>query len=352
MMAREIGSEFWLAEKGTKYRVPEKTYLSGRTALTAIILDLKIRGVRNVGLPDYLCESMIEPFLRHNIKPAFYPVQRTLDGLTISLDALQSFEAVMLVNYFGLMRDQINSLAISCQRLGKIVILDLTHDVFSSVSDYSADYIFGSYRKWTGIEFGFAFGNRSAHLMSWPLSNYGLQYLALREEARNVKQLFVNGGYVDDELRHKQLDLFESAEDLLDREYISDTDERNKSRLASLNVDYIKKRRRDNASAIYSQFQHMKICAPMFEEIPYEAIPLAVPIFVPHEKRDSLRAHLRKNGIFCPVHWPLSVFHKTADEAVRIYTSEISLVCDQRYDTEDMARTMEMIKQWENTTSK
>ncbi len=351
MMAREIGSEFWFTEKGTEYRVPEKTYLSGRTALTAIILDLKNRGVKSVGLPDYLCESMIEPFLRQNIKPEFYTVQRSREGLTISFDALKSFDVVMLVNYFGFMTDKINRLALLCQRLGKIVILDLTHDVFSSVSNHLVDYAFGSYRKWTGVEVGFASGRRSAQLVSWSVSNEGAQYLALREQARNIKRIFVDGGYVDEELRHKQLDLFERAEDQLDREYISDTDASNKSRLASLNVDYIKKRRRDNASVIYSQFQYVQTCVPMFTEIPCDAIPLAVPVLVPQEKRDSLRAYLRGNGIFCPVHWPVSAYHKAGDDAFRVYNSEISLACDQRYDAEDMARTMEMIKQWEIITS-
>ena len=351
MKEREIGSEFWNFEKGKGHKLPKKTYLSGRTALTAIILELKKEGIKEIGLPDYLCESMIEPFLRQKMKIGFYPIQRNKEGLDIPLETIRSFEAVLLVNFFGFMNDQIKTVTLECQQLGVKTIVDLTHDVLSNPANYLADYIFGSYRKWTGIEIGFAAGNRVDQLTTWPVSNEGTQYLSLREQAREVKRLFVSSGYKDEKLRHTQLDLFERAEELLDREYISDTDDENKERLISLDFEYIKNRRKENASVIYSQIQQISSCVPMFHEIPDNATPLAVPILLPKESRNSLRTYLRKHGIFCPVHWPITALHRAEDSANSIYSSEISLVCDQRYDAEDMTYIMEMIKQWERITS-
>ena len=146
MKEREIGSEFWNFEKGKGHKLPKKTYLSGRTALTAIILELKKEGIKEIGLPDYLCESMIEPFLRQKMKIGFYSMQRNKEGLDIPLETIQSFEAVLLVNFFGFMNDQIKTVALECQQLGVKTIVDLTHDVLSDPANYSADYIFGSYR--------------------------------------------------------------------------------------------------------------------------------------------------------------------------------------------------------------
>lgn len=351
MMTKEIGSEFWRSETGAEYRLPGKTYLSGRAALSAIILDLQKRGVTCVGLPDYLCESMIEPFLRRDMNVGFYSVGMNHNGLTIAADILQPFGAVLLVNYFGMMARQINALADECKHMGISVIRDLTHDVFTDAAPCQADYTFGSYRKWTGVELGFASGDCASDLTTWPISEDGIQYLALRDKARNIKHRFVDGGYEDETLRHTQLELFEKAEELLDREYISDTDECNKSRLSSLDADDIAKKRQENARALYGDFKHLKICIPMFSEMPDDAVPLAVPVLIPQEKRNALRSYLREHGIFCPVHWPVSSLHKAGSDACRIYNSEISLVCDQRYGTEDMTRTMEMIKQWEKITS-
>ena len=352
MIVREIGSEFWNAEYGDTKPFCKKTYLSGRTALMAIILDLKSRGIKNVCLPDYLCESMIEPFQRERMEIGFYPVQKSEDGLGFSLDIIENFDAVMLVNYFGFTTEMVRTLIFECKRLGKTIILDQTHAVFTDAFDNVADYIFGSYRKWTGIEAGFTAGIRQQTLLSWELSDDGAKYLSLRDQARKIKKTFVKSNYSDEALRRRQLVLFEKAENFLDRNYLSDTDRMNKSLLESLDVEYIKNRRRDNAETIYEQLQQIETCTPLFSGLSDRIIPLAVPILVPNERRDSLRTHFKEHGIFCPIHWPLSGLHKVGEEAKKIYSKEISLVCDQRYNTKDMIRMMEIIKRWEKITSK
>jgi hypothetical protein len=56
-----------------------------------------------------------------------------------------------------------------------------------------------------------------------------------------------------------------------------------------------------------------------------------VPILLPN--RNEIRAHLTKNEIYCPVHWP-----KPEGCESNIYDHELSLICDQRYGIKDMKR--------------
>jgi hypothetical protein len=351
MKTKEIGSEFWDAEISGAFSTNRKTYLSGRTALAAIISDLKSRGARRVCLPDYCCESMIEPFLRQGMQICFYPVQQNETSLTFSLEKVENCDAVLLVNYFGFMDSETKASMRKCREAGKSVILDLTHAVFFDDEEYCADYIFGSYRKWTGVEAGFSSGKRQPQLESWRLNETGSKYLMLRQEARQIKYEFVTGGYSDEDMRRKQLSLFEKAEELLDKEYLSDTDEKNKARIRSLDTDYIRDKRRNNAKTLYAFSSQLKLCRLMFSALSDNVIPLTVPILVTEGRRDSLRTFLRERGVFCPVHWPLTSLHKAEKGALELYREELSLICDQRYDVSDMARMMEMVKKWEMTTS-
>ena len=66
--------------------------------------------------------------------------------------------------------------------------------------------------------------------------------------------------------------------------------------------------------------------------------PLFVPILLPN--RNEVRAHLTKNEIYCPVHWP-----KPEGCDSNIYDLELSLICDQRYGIEDMERIVSVIKE-------
>ena len=72
---KEIGSEFWFdfEPKDIACNSQETLVLSGRTAIDVIIkYILKTRKVRNVYLPAYCCNSMIDPFIRNAIDVKLY----------------------------------------------------------------------------------------------------------------------------------------------------------------------------------------------------------------------------------------------------------------------------------------
>ena len=63
---------------------------------------------------------------------------------------------------------------------------------------------------------------------------------------------------------------------------------------------------------------------------------MIVPIML--KNRDVIRKKLIDNKIYCPVHWP-----KPMGCNSNIYDMELSLVCDQRYDIDDMKRIVSVI---------
>ncbi len=65
----------------------------------------------------------------------------------------------------------------------------------------------------------------------------------------------------------------------------------------------------------------------------YKLAPGDCPLFVPIiiDDRDNKRKKLINNQIYLPVHW-----HNELNIDNKIYEKELSLVCDQRYNEEDI----------------
>ena len=79
MGSKEIGSEFWnvpvSGENNTVFNYDMDWYISGRSALLAIIKDIGMQAdVHTVSLPSWCCHTMIEPFIDEGIEVHFYPV--------------------------------------------------------------------------------------------------------------------------------------------------------------------------------------------------------------------------------------------------------------------------------------
>ena len=135
----EIGSEFWEVPtcQNENLIFPQNTawYISGRSALKAIIKDIKLSNVLNcVALPSWCCDSMIEPFVQEGVQIKFYPVYFDQGYLKIDFSYIENCDAILKMDYFGFKRKH-------DLEFGGIVIEDVTHSVFNG--DFpSADYTF------------------------------------------------------------------------------------------------------------------------------------------------------------------------------------------------------------------
>ena len=125
-MNKEIGSEFWLQLETYGMQEQEMFFgehsvaclLSGRTAVDFIIRDIKAeRSFQEVMLPSYCCESMIEPFIKNDIRVNFYKV----DFNYVNYEFQENCDAILLLDYFGYEDKKIERIAQSMNAEGRCV---------------------------------------------------------------------------------------------------------------------------------------------------------------------------------------------------------------------------------------
>ena len=356
---REIGSEFWSGctptVSGTYTMRPSAIYgkhlykveetLSGRTALEHIVEFLYAQGKRTAYLPSYCCHTMIEPFLKHGMKVLFYDVQFTANGLHREIEKID-YDVMLLMDYFGHTDDETIIIASSEREKGKTIIYDATHSMYSPVNTSPYDFVYGSYRKWVDINCGFVAWKKEFSNGEITQNGDNEHYATIRSRLFDLKADYINGGYTR---KDEFLPLIENAETILENEYHHKMpDERSIEVLKKADASYIKARRMENARVLTESINEMNdprvICInPLLNTLD---TPLFVPIIVTPEFRNLLRRYLIEKDIYCPVHWPLSDLHDPMSGSKQLFESELSLICDQRYDAEDMMRIADTIKEF------
>lgn len=327
----EIGSEFWnipAGEENNLFTEDTSWFISGRSALQAIIKELN--GAKSVAMPSWCCHSMIKPFTDEGIEVNFYPVYPK-NGIVQEINT--DCDILFLMDYFGYTSENtVNH---------PLIIRDITHSVFSA--DYNdADYYFGSLRKWCGVWTGGYARAADGHKIN-NAANENHEYSLLRKKAMEAKNCYING--CPDEngnfIKNKSyLKIYDNAEELLESCGVAPAAERDVELAKKLDIGYIKLQRRANAKILMEALNDFLI----FPELKEHECPMFVPILVPNGKRDELRKYLIQHNIYCPVHWQISKYHKLDARTSAIYNSGLSLVCDQRYNEEDMIRMTNIIK--------
>lgn len=357
MTYSEIGSEFWESTTANVCNKIEKDTsiamcLCGRTALDYIIRDAKAElGEKwnSVLLPSYCCDSMIEPFVNNGISIRYYTVMPSSNGLKCILPKPGEHEAIYIMYYFGYSdcdmysQNEINQ--------WKFAIFDTTHCCFSkTISDYSAwniRYVYSSYRKWDNIN-GYSMAKKIiGEFVISPPKREMLQYVELRKEACNNKKMYIEKGIGD---KDKFLSLYSRAEELIESDYVDcEALSEGIETYRKLDIDTVRKIRRENAEYLVRELKEVEGIKILFSEMDSETCPLFVPVLVKDSLRDELRRYLIRNQIYCPVHWPISEYHNyLGDEQLILYNQELSLVCDQRYNFEDMKEIVKLIKDFYN----
>ncbi len=327
----EIGSDFYsipICDNKNTLFSNVTWFISGRSALRAILkqihLDFNLDSYK-VALPSFLCESMIEPLEIEKIKYSFYDVKINNGLFDFDFSKVIDCDVFLIMDYFGYK---------SNYNLGvlknKIIIRDLTHSVF--ISKYSdADYYFGSLRKWAGfIGAGFALKNGGNIKEA---DAYFDKYI---EEKKKAMELKIK--YISCQTESKEyLVNFKVSEAMLNPCDIYMTDMSDVTAAQYLDIQLLKDKRRENAKVLTDSLN--EYC--LIKRIGENDCPLCVPIVC--NRRDELRNYLISLGIYCPIHWPKpsQVSNNLSKE---LYEKELSLVCDQRYNKDDMNRIVNAIK--------
>lgn len=328
-MTREIGSEFWgIPVRSTNnFLFPKEIcwFLSGRSALLAIIRDIKAqKEIHTVALPSWCCDSMIKPFVQEDIQTEFYN-SFCVDGATPGLE--YTTDVILVMDYFGYSTDYDYS------SFKGIVIRDLTHGIFSGKHN-DANYYYGSLRKWAGFcTGGYAWGFKN----NVQYEGCNIKYIELRKKAMMLKKQYIETDIVSSN-KKIFLDAFSEAEKLLEDIKISEADDQDIESAKKIDVFGIKKQRRNNAQILLKELGEYAIYKGLMEA----DCPLFVPIIV--KNRNEIRRALIDNRVYCPIHWSSTDLHSVKYINEVYYTNELSLVCDQRYTEGDMIRLLDVIE--------
>ena len=340
----EIGSEFWLEEP-----VPQPVAnrdgvytISGRTAIDVILQDvMQSRKVRSVMMPAWCCDSMIAPFAHRNIRVDFYDICHTDNEKVIGYrlkvkDADgEKVDILYITNYFGYENNIDIEIVNRFKEKGAVILYDRTHSFLMDNDPYLAvaDYSFASIRKWMGVIGGAVVeGVKYVALKLCP-------YLEPKETAMRMKQAYMEG--VDTIGKQEFLKLYgEFGHHLVEdyRDYAMD--DLSYAIYKATDIEAMIVQRRANAKYMHEHLKGVRFMYPLTDK----AVPLFVPVLFPtKEERDRVRKHLIEAEIYCPIHWPKPTQIPANVEANRIYDTELSLICDQRYTTDDMARMVAAI---------
>ena len=335
-VADEIGSEFWEPETfgDVKY------LLTGRTALDFIIRDiLAEHDVKSVLMPSYCCHTMIMPFTLHGIEVRFYDVFFD-GGLTVDVPECRKNELFLYIKYFGYeaLQGEIGE--------HELIIEDQTHSWMNGVES-KADYTYASYKKWTGISGIARAVKKHGKFIEFPLAD-NIAFNEMREKAFSLKKHYIENG-IGNKLEF--LDLFDKAEVLIETDYCGyRPSQRAFEQLLELNRGSICEKRRRNAEFLIDELKRIPNIQLLYDHIGEKDVPLFVPILA--ENRNALRRYLIDNNIYLPVHWPFSDCHKGISErATRLYDQELSVVCDQRYELDDMERIISTVEEFHSVSN-
>lgn len=330
-MHRIIGGEFAIDSRllSKNEKRIELQYSSGRSALYSILMHIKAKS-RKILLPSYLCDSITRTVIDAGWMYEFYQVDECLHPV---MDDVFSYriklcDAVLLIDYFGI--TDVKGCIFSIREKNKnVFIIEDDVQAFYSMNESLADCSFTSLRKWFPCPDGaILHANISTNIEACiKLENKWSQY----KLAGNL--LKEQSDYIDDSI---MLSLLDKGEELLDDGYLSPCSEASRRIFANLDLGCIAQQRKRNAYILHCELEKLGI-RHLYSD---NKVPLFISIFV--KNRDELRRAFFAEQIFVPKHWPR--MNDKLNGTNPLYDTELSLICDQRYDEEDMFKQIGVIK--------
>lgn len=363
----DIGSEYWLEhnvqnsentifEEISNNDFNYRLFFLGRSAIHYVIEDIqKDAGIiETVYMPSYCCDSMLQPFRNKEVKVEFYNVYFDNNGIKYDIDLSTKCDIFLAISYFGFGQSHMDETIIEFKKKNIFVVEDITHRFLSGKSMLSkADYYIASLRKWFPIPSGGVAIKRDKkfqekQILPPPPILIEKKLLAMRKKRNYINNY--NQTQLDKNLlRHEFNALYSYFNKTINDSFENfKIDLFSEKILKTINIEEVKFKRRRNANYIYNNLEESQYIRFLFKSPQFEDdCPLFVPIIVSPEIRNSLQNFLASRNIFCPIHWPVPLEHMSKQKKNNsLYLQEFSLICDQRYELEDMSRMIKVIKEF------
>lgn len=332
-MHKIMGGEFAIDNSLLKEVDIEKSNInlsSGRHALYSILNSEQFFGGKTILIPDYLCDSITKTISEAGWKYEFYSINDRLQFDIEKIVLYENIDAVLVINYFGMfmLNNEIRKMR---ELRPDLIIIEDDVQAFYEYKKSIADYSFTSLRKWFPCPDGAFIHTNCKHTLNI-IDTIGSKWSQYKFVGNMLKNY---GSKIDDSIC---LELLQKGEDLLAIEYKSACSETSKIIFSHINIDLMADKRKKNAKFLHDELIKLKV-NHLYRE---NTVPFFIPIFI--ENRNALRRLFFQNNIFTPVHWP-----KVSDDLNGIndlYYRELSLICDQRYELDDMERQINIIRQF------
>lgn len=331
---------------------------SGRSAIR-YLLDLLKDKIKRVMLPQYVCESVLIPFVEKKYQITYYPVDEKLQLLREDFEQLieaKNPQLVLVQSYFGF--DTLNEERTFLKKLsrqGVTVVEDITHILLSECWKPCADYMIGSLRKWCAIPDGGILIKTSdkeeENAFQTLQQEENIEFLSVRLSAQEEKRKFMGGTENRSSDKNVFISLFDESESILDRQSRYYTMSKyTRERIISVDWKRIAHKRKENYCVLRDSLKGISGIEIIFPHISDNTVPLYFPVLMDGNKRDSIRYSMRKNNILLPVIWPVPSFltNSLVVEVKRIYDEILAIPCDQRYTKQEMRFIADKIRRQMN----
>ena len=338
---RNIGNKLPSLPVECKHGLIPHYFNTGRSAVEALLRNLKRDGYRQVLLPSFLCDSVRDAVRRAGLDLSYYRVNIDL-SIDVKSIEIEEKSILYVVQYFGKrinaeMKDAIKRI----KQVGGTVIEDISLSLLSDGDDVGfGDYIIGSLRKWFPIvDGGILLAKEKITFELADASNdYSLYYFV----AQLLKDLYLKESERDQ--RQKSLFLSYSNEGM--KALFNDYTLRKMSMISTdlmkgVNIEFVRNKRIRNYDllcAFLSKVPQVKVLVDRQGTM----TPLGMLILV--DNRDELLRRLISMGIYCNVHWRSNDLTRLFPESDFLANRCITIPCDQRYGEKEMRYIYSAVK--------
>lgn len=288
---------------------------SARNGFEYILL---ANGYRNVLVPFFTCEVLLEPLLRNGISWEFYHIDENLEPIDLPNQLLPN-EAFLYTNYFGIKDKYINQLA---NKQDINIIVDNAQSFFSKPLPHLNTFY--SPRKFFGLpDGGIAFSKKEMEVSLQDFHSIDRMSHLLKRLAFDAES-----GYQD----------FSENDRALENQALMNMSKLTHKLLQSIDYETAKNKRLENFNLLHNELEKSN---SLFIDKPDNQVPLVYPF---RAKDPTLRARLAENRIYTPKYWPNVQTWTNKDSIEYKLTEEIiNFPIDQRYGLEDMEKILSYV---------
>ncbi|GAB6097778.1 hypothetical protein JCM14469_40320 [Desulfatiferula olefinivorans] len=305
---------------------------NGRSCLY-VLLDM-LRPER-VWLPSYCCESLVDACVQAGIPVEFYALNRRLKlADTHAPDAVNAGDLVLVIDFFGFPGD--DTIVEQAQRKKARLVKDAGMALPGYSPDDRFDFVFYSFRKNTGVPDGAVLAARDGQLClrREPAETPSASWLKALLSMAHRTDFDKRGGTSAD-----WFSLFREAEHAQRIGYTRISPLSRCILLGGTDFNRIAQARRRNYLVLLDELKEFAL----FPTLPDGVAPLGFPMMAAN--RDDTRRALFNESIFPPVHWDVSGFLPDRfTQSHALSACIMTLPCDQRYSSEQMAYMAGLVK--------